>query len=47
VAWAVLTLVLVLVVVEGALRLYTTREGLLFTWERTDRVQALRAAAGL
>ncbi len=44
--WAALTLALVLVVTESALRLYTTREGLLYTWERTDGVVMLDPATG-
>ena len=46
VAWALLTVALLLVVVEGALRLYTTREGLLYTWERPDGVVMLDPVTG-
>lgn len=46
VGWALVTLALLLGVAEGALRLYTTREGLLYTWERPDGVVRLDAQTG-
>ncbi len=44
--WAIVVTVLLLAVLEGALRLYTTREGVLLTWERPDGAVMLDATTG-
>ena len=46
VSGAIVVTVLLLAVLEGALRLYTTREGLRLTWERHDDAVMLDATTG-
>lgn len=44
--WSLVMTVLMLMAIEGALRLYTTRDGLLLTWERPDGAVMLDAVTG-